>query len=90
MKTDECKELAGWISLVHPEILDEFTATKKKDPDFLNLAPSQQYFDTKKEIDALIEASKYDFTQKCIKPHSSGIIIRLHARYLPVLHSMPC
>ena len=90
MNTDECKELAGWIRLVHPEILDEFTAAKKKDPDFLNLAPSQQYFDTKKEIDTLIEASKYDFTQKCFKPRYKEQIGYYYKGELAFIYDCTC
>ena len=68
MNTDECKELAGWIGLVHPEILDEFTAIKKNDPYFLNVTPSQQYFDTKNEIDKLVADSKFEFTARNFNP----------------------
>ena len=68
MNTDECKELAGWIGLVHPEILDEFTAVKKNDPYFLNVTPSQQYFDTKNEIDKLVADSKFEFTARNFNP----------------------
>lgn len=63
------KEMAGWLSIVHPEIIEEYTNAKAKDPEFRNLAPSQQYLDTKKEIDALVEASKYEFMQKHISPY---------------------
>lgn len=68
MNTDECKKLAGWIGLVHPEILDEFTAVKKNDPYFLNVTPSQQYFDTKNEIDRLVADSKFEFTARNFNP----------------------
>jgi hypothetical protein len=68
MNTDECKELAGWIGLVHPEILDEFQEIKKNDPYFLNVTPSKQYFDTKDEIDKLVEDSKFEFTARNFNP----------------------
>lgn len=66
MNEENVKEIAGWLSLVHPEIVEEYTNAKAKDPEFRNLAPSHQYFDTKEEIDALVDASKYEFTQKHI------------------------
>lgn len=90
MNTEERKELVGWISLVHPEIIDEFMAAKKKDPEFRNLAPSQQYFDTKKEIDALIEASKYVFTQKCFDPRYKEMIGYYYKGELAFIYACTC
>jgi len=68
MKAYDAKDLAGWVSLVHPEILEEFLDVKKQDPDFLNIPPSQEYFDVKNEIDDLIKSSNIDFVQKVFNP----------------------
>ena len=64
MNKKDAEAIVGWIELVHPEIIEEFNNAKPRDPEFRNLAPSQQYLDTKKEIDVLVEASNYEFTQK--------------------------
>ena len=73
MTREDEENLAGWLSLVHPEIIEEFTNAKTKDPEFLSLTPSQQYLDTKKEIEALVEASKFEFTQKQISRYKERV-----------------
>ena len=64
MNADECKELAGWITLVYPAILEEFKEYKKVDPYFLNVGPSDEYFEVKSKIDELIEKSGFEFLQQ--------------------------
>ena len=73
MNKEDAENIVGWLGLVHPEIIEEYTKAKAKDPEFRNLAPSQQYLDTKKEIDALVEASKYEFTQKHISSYKERV-----------------
>ena len=72
MNASTCQELAGWLGMVHPEILDEFQMSKKND--FSDVPPSQQYFDVKKEIDNLVNASKYEFTQTAYEPQFKYMI----------------
>lgn len=73
MNIEDAETLVGWLGLVHPGILEEYTKAKAKDPEFRNLAPSRQYLDTKKEIDALVEASNYEFTQKHISSYKESV-----------------
>ena len=73
MNQIDAENLVGWLRLVHPEVIEEFTNAKAKDPEFRTLPPSQQYLDTKKEIDALVEASKYEFTQKHISQYKERV-----------------
>lgn len=68
MTAQECKELAGWLSLEYPAIIEEFNEYKKEDPDFLNVGPSDEYFEVKSEIDELIEASGFEFLQQITEP----------------------
>lgn len=72
MNADTCQELAGWLGMVHPEILDEFQTSKKND--FSDVPPSQAYFDVKKEIDDLVNASKYEFVQTAYNPQFKYMI----------------
>ncbi len=72
MNASTCQELAGWLGMVHPEILDEFQTSKKND--FSDVPPSQQYFDVKKEIDDLVNASEYEFTQTAYDPQFKYMI----------------
>ena len=73
MNQTDAETLVGWLRLVHPGIIEEFANAKARDPEFRTLPPSQQYLDTKKEIDALVEASKYEFTQKNIPPYKERV-----------------
>lgn len=66
MTEEEAKELAGWVGLVHPEILEEFEAVREADPDFLDVAPSKEYYDVKTEIDGLVEG--LGFEQRVYEP----------------------
>lgn len=68
MNAQECKELAGWLSLEYPAIIEEFNEYKKEDPDFLNVGPSDEYFEVKSEIDELIEKSGFEFLQQITEP----------------------
>ena len=64
MDDETASELAGWVGLVHPEILAEFESVKEKDPYFLAVEPSREYYDVKAEIDGLVDASGREFTQR--------------------------
>ena len=68
MTAQECKELAGWLTLEYPAIIEEFNEYKKVDPDFLNVGPSDEYFEVKAEIDTLIEKSGFEFLQQITEP----------------------
>jgi len=72
MNASTCQELAGWLGMVHPEILEEFQTAKKND--FSDVPPSQAYFDVKKEIDDIVNASEYKFTQTAYNPQYKYMI----------------
>ena len=90
MNADTCKELAGWLGLVHPEILDEFQTAKKDDPYLSNIPPSQEYFDVKKIIDDLVNASKYEFTQTAYNPKYKYMIGYYYKEQLAFIYDCTC
>lgn len=88
MNADTCQELAGWLEMVHPEILDEFQVSKQND--FSDVPPSQAYFDVKKEIDDLVNASKYEFTQTVFKPQYKYMIGYYYKDQLAFVYDCTC
>ena len=88
MNTDTCQELAGWLGMVHPEILDDFQTSKKND--FSDVPPSQAYFDVKKEIDDIVNASKYEFTQIAFKPQYKNMIGYYYKDQLAFVYDHTC
>lgn len=85
-----CQELAGWLGLVHPDILDEFQTAKKNDPYFTDVPPSQEYFDVKKNIDDLVNASKYEFTQTAYNPQYKHMIGYYYKDQLAFVYDCTC
>lgn len=83
-----CQELAGWLGMVHPEILEEFQTAKKND--FSDVPPSQQYFDVKKDIDDLVNASEYEFTQTVYKPQFKYMIGYYYKDQLAFVYDCTC
>ncbi len=88
MNASDCQELAGWLGMVHPEILDEFQTSKKND--FSDVPPSQEYFDVKKEIDDLVNASKYEFTQTAYNPRYKDMIGYYYKGELAFVYDHTC
>ena len=61
-------ELEGWLTLVHPDILEEFNKAKADDPYFIKLPSSKLYDDTKLKVDELINQSGLEFEQRVNEP----------------------
>lgn len=88
MNASTCQELAGWLGMVHPEILAEFQTAKKND--FSDVPPSQEYFDVKKEIDNLVNASKYEFKQTAYNPRYKHMIGYYYKGELAFVYDCTC
>ena len=61
-------EIEGWLTLVHPDILEEFNKAKADDPYFTKLPSSKMYEDTKLKVDELIKQSGLEFEQRVNDP----------------------
>lgn len=90
MDDDTAKELAGWVGLVHPEILEEFEAVKEKDPYFLSVEPSREYYDVKAEIDGLVDASGREFTQRRFNPRYRNQVGYYYRGQLAFVYDCTC
>lgn len=88
MDDETAKELAGWVGLVHPEILEEFNAVKERDPYFLDVEPSREYVDTKEEIDGLV--SGREFTQIRFDPEFRQQVGYYYRGQLAFIYNCTC